>query len=101
MRDNYDLTKMKVKRHGVLPELQGEDAKLAKVRITISLDQDVVDFFKNAAEQPGALPYQTQINQALRAIIETEGKIDIEELKKKLLEDPEFLRKLASQLHAA
>lgn len=101
MRKEYDLNKLKVKRRGVLPELQGEDAKQAKVRITISLDQDVVDYFKHAAEQPGALPYQTQINQTLRKAIESEGLEDIEAIKAKLLEDPEFLRKLAKYIKAA
>ena len=100
MRKEYDLSKMKVKRRGVLPELQGEDVKQAKVRITISLDQDVVDYFRNAAEQPGALPYQTQINQTLRKAIESEGVEDIEALKKKLLEDSDFLRELAKHVKA-
>ncbi|MEK6748195.1 MAG: hypothetical protein AABY83_03190 [Pseudomonadota bacterium] len=47
------------------------------------------------------MPYQTQINQALRKVIESDGQIDVEELKKKLLADPEFLRKLASHIRAA
>ncbi len=29
------------------------------------LDRDVLDFFKARARQPGAVPYQTQINRAL------------------------------------
>lgn len=37
MREEYNLNKLKVKRRGVLPGLQGEDVKQAKVRITISL----------------------------------------------------------------
>ena len=101
MREEYNLKKMKVKRRGILPELEGQDIKQAKVRITISLDEDVVDYFKKAAEQPGALPYQTQINQTLRKAIETEGFEDIEALKKKLLDDPEFIRKLAKYIKAA
>jgi len=101
MRDEYDVTKLKVKRRGVLPALQGQDAKQAKVRITISLDQDVVDYFKTVAEQPGALPYQTQINQALRKIIDSDEQFDLEDMKKKLLEDPDFLRKIADYIRAA
>jgi len=101
MREEYNLKKMKVKRRSILPELEGQDIKQAKVRITISLDEDVVDYFKKAAEQPGALPYQTQINQTLRKAIETEGFEDIEALKKKLLDDPEFIRKLAKYIKAA
>jgi len=66
-----------------------------------TLDQDVVDYFKQATEQSGALPYQTQINQTLRRAIESEGLEDIEALKARLLEDPEFLRKLAKYIKAA
>ncbi len=101
MREEYDLNKLKVKRRGVLPGLQGEDVKQAKVRITILLDQDVVDYFKHAAEQPGALPYQTQINQTIGKAIESGRSENIEKLKAELLEDPEFLRKLAKLINAA
>ncbi len=101
MREEYDLNKLRIKRRGVLPGLQGEDVKQAKVRITISLDQDVVDYFKHAAEQPGALPYQTQINQTIRKAIESGKSENIEKLKAELLEDPEFLRELAKHINAA
>lgn len=40
--------------------------KTPKVRVTMFLDQDIVDAFKQAAEEENALPYQTQINLALR-----------------------------------
>ena len=46
MREEYDLKKLKVKRRGLLPELKDEKGKQAKVRITISLDQDIVNYFK-------------------------------------------------------
>lgn len=95
MRKEYDLKSMKVKRRGVLPGLQGEDAKQAKVRITISLDQDIVDYFKKAAETPGALPYQTQINQALRQAMAND---EVEIVKEELLKDADFIRKIAEQI---
>lgn len=41
-----------------------------KVRVSIYLDADVIQFFKERAAAPGASPYQTQINAALRRIIE-------------------------------
>lgn len=50
MRKEYDLKKLKVKRRGLLPELQNEKRKPAKVRITRSLAQDIVDYFKQSAE---------------------------------------------------
>ncbi|MGB0386769.1 MAG: BrnA antitoxin family protein [Ardenticatenaceae bacterium] len=57
-------------RHG----LQGERAATAagKVRILIDLDHDILDYFKQRARQPNAVPYQTQINKALRELIERE-----------------------------
>ncbi len=41
-----------------------------KVHISIKLDADVLDYFKGRARRPGAPPYQTQINQALRQVID-------------------------------
>jgi hypothetical protein len=37
-----------------------------KVQISIKLDADVLEYFKERARRQGAAPYQTQINQALR-----------------------------------
>jgi uncharacterized protein (DUF4415 family) len=41
-----------------------------KVRVTMYLDADVLQYFKERAEQPNAAPYQTQINNELRALME-------------------------------
>jgi uncharacterized protein (DUF4415 family) len=43
-----------------------------KVEISIKLDADIIEYFKDRAKRPGAPPYQTQINQALRAVMERE-----------------------------
>ena len=97
MKKEYELKKLKVKRRGVLPGLQGQSVSSAKIKVTISLDKDVVDYFKSEAEKPGTLPYQTQINQALRSLI---GKWhqgsheDIELLKEALLNDPNFINQV-------
>ena len=98
MREEYDLKKLKVKRRGLLPELKDEKGKPAKVRITISLDRDIVDYFKQSAGGVGSLPYQTQINQMLRQAIEKNQQDDIETVKLELLKDPDFIRALASQI---
>ena len=37
-----------------------------KTRITIRLDQDVIDWFKGQVDEAGGGNYQTLINQALR-----------------------------------
>lgn len=42
----------------------------SKVRVTIYLDADVLEYFKGRAAQPNAAPYQTQINGELRAVME-------------------------------
>ncbi len=100
MKKAYDLKKLKVKRRGALPSIQDESAS-NKVRITISLDKDVVDFFKVKAKQPSALPYQTQINQALQELMKNwpdTNHNNMDEFKAELLSDPAFLSKLARQM---
>lgn len=41
-----------------------------KVCVTIHLDLDVLNYFKELAAQPNAAPYETQINKELRAFVE-------------------------------
>jgi uncharacterized protein (DUF4415 family) len=95
MRKEYDLKALKVKRRGPLPGARRRTAEQAKVRVTIALDSDVVEYFKQAAAQRGALPYQTQINQALRQAIEEPT---TEALKSELLKDKDFIRTLAREV---
>jgi uncharacterized protein (DUF4415 family) len=40
-----------------------------KVRVTMYVDGDVLEYFKRRAAAPHAAPYQTQINNELRAIM--------------------------------
>lgn len=101
MRKEYDLEKLKVKRRGLLPELQDAKGKSTKVRITISLDQDIVEYFKQSADRVGSLPYQTQINQVLREAIEKNRQDDIETVKLELLKDADFIRALSTQISIA
>jgi len=66
MKDRYDFSKGKRGRV-VQPERETE----GKVRITIRLDQDVVDRFLQMAEASGGgTGYQTLINAALREYLE-------------------------------
>lgn len=69
MRKEYDLKKLTVKRRGLLPTIHDSKKSEQKIRITISLDKDIVEYFKSEAKHPGACPYQTQINQELRKIL--------------------------------
>jgi len=58
MRKEYDFRKGR--RGAVVTTPPG------KTRITIRLDQDVIDWFKEQVEEAGGGNYQTLINQALR-----------------------------------
>jgi uncharacterized protein (DUF4415 family) len=51
----------------------GKLNKAGKVKVSIYLDGDVVGYFRQRAEQPNAAPYQTQINNELRRIMEGES----------------------------
>lgn len=56
-------------RHGLKSE---QASATAKVRISINLDSDILAHFKQRAAQPNAAPYQTQINNVLRRVMENE-----------------------------
>ncbi|MEE8526864.1 MAG: BrnA antitoxin family protein [Thermoanaerobaculia bacterium] len=102
MRKEYELKKLRVKRRGPLPGFEPGSKRPAKMRITIALDQDLVEHFKAEASKPGGLPYQTQINQTLRRALEIDGdrESDPSAIKQTLLEDTEFLETLAAKLRA-
>jgi uncharacterized protein (DUF4415 family) len=64
MKDRYDFSKGKRGRIRP-PEPEG------KTRITIRLDEDIVDRFLQMAEQSGgSVGYQTLINSALREYLD-------------------------------
>jgi uncharacterized protein (DUF4415 family) len=58
MRDEYDFSNGK--RDLVIPRDPN------KVRITIRLDADIVEYFKSQVHKAGGGNYQTMINSALR-----------------------------------
>jgi hypothetical protein len=62
MKKEYDFTKGK--RGPVLPVPKG------KTRITIRLDDDVLDWFRRQVHAAGGGSYQTLINSALRECME-------------------------------
>jgi uncharacterized protein (DUF4415 family) len=97
MRAEYDLKQLKVKRRGPLSGIKDQAPDQAKVRVTIALDRDLVEHFKAEARKPGALPYQTQINQALRRLVFGEH-AETETVKAALLEDEDFLNAVADEL---
>lgn len=99
MKTEYDFKKMKIKRRGILTALKTKSADQTKVRITISLDKDVVNYFKSESKSKGALPYQTQINQALRHLIDQPNPGDVTDIKTTLLHDPTFINEVAKRVN--
>jgi uncharacterized protein (DUF4415 family) len=69
MKQRYDFSKGK--RGRVAPE---QPEPRGKTRITIRLDEDLVDhFLKQADASGGAAGYQTLINEALRQHVEAKA----------------------------
>jgi uncharacterized protein (DUF4415 family) len=62
MKKEYDFSKG---RRGPVVRVPPE-----KVRVTIRLDKDILDWFRREVDQAGGGNYQTLINGALRAAIE-------------------------------
>ena len=58
MRNEYDFSKGK--RGPVIPPDPN------KIRVTIRLDADIIDYFKGQVQKAGGGNYQTMINNALR-----------------------------------
>lgn len=75
--------------------------KEQKLKVTILLDADLIDFYKEQAAKLGNLPYQTQINQELRKAMENAKKPASEVVTIEMLENPQFLANLASKLKSA
>lgn len=61
MRREYDFSK--AKRGAVLEPEPG------KTRITIRIDDDILDWFRDQANQAGGGNYQTMLNAALREFV--------------------------------
>ena len=62
MREEYDFTK--ARRGAILPAVTG------KTRITIRIDDDILDWFREQVHRAGGGNYQTLINHALRRVKE-------------------------------
>ena len=58
-----------------------------KLRITIRLDGDIINYFKNKVNEAGGGNYQTLMNQALREFIEADSKPLEERLRKVIREE--------------
>jgi len=78
MKAKYDFRKGK--RGAVLPT-SGK-----KVRITIRLDRDIIDWFRSKVEEQGGGNYQTMLNDALRAYMEHQEQL-IEEVLRRVVRE--------------
>jgi uncharacterized protein (DUF4415 family) len=76
MKDEYDFSQ--AKRGAIDPSPAG------KTRITIRLDDEIITWFRQQAEQVGGGNYQTAINQALRDHIERQS---LEELLRRVVRE--------------
>lgn len=78
MKKEYDFTKGK--RGPVTPPMPN------KTRITIRLDNDILDWFKNKVHNAGGGNYQSMINEALHKYIEDE-KEPIEDVLRRVIRE--------------
>jgi uncharacterized protein (DUF4415 family) len=76
----------------------------SKVKISILLAADVLAYFRARAERPHAAPYQTQIKQELRQLMERHQqqatKPAIASDYASLLDDPAFIAAVAERVQA-
>ena len=75
----YDFSKGK--RGAVVPVPPGKE------RITIRLDADILEHFRDAVDRAGGGNYQTLINQALREYVESGKKPTLEETLRRVIRE--------------
>jgi uncharacterized protein (DUF4415 family) len=68
MRKEYDFLKMNGRKN--------PHAKNLKKQVTIRMGVDIIDYFKQQAEQTG-IPYQNLINLYLRDCVQAQRKISL------------------------
>jgi len=78
MRREYDFSKGK--RGAVVPAERG------KTRITIRLDNDILDWFRDEVNKAGGGNYQTMLNNALREYV-SERKEPIEKKLRRVIRE--------------
>jgi hypothetical protein len=79
MRDEYDFSK--ARRGAILPVATG------KTRITIRIDDDILDWFRQQVHQAGGGNYQTLVNQALRRVKEEAAAEPLEVVVRRAIRD--------------
>ncbi len=84
----------KVRRSPWAQKLKGK-----KLKVSIYLDSDILEYFRQRAKPPHAAPYQTQINNELRRVMENDSRDAASKLND-ILNNEEFLRALKEKLAA-
>ena len=97
-----EVTSERARQHGLkrIPrrhQTQPGEVSLrdCKVRVTMYVDGDVLEYFRSRTAQPHAAPYQTQINNELRAVMER----DQGDPFSSLVNDERFINAVAERLH--
>jgi uncharacterized protein (DUF4415 family) len=88
---------LSVGKHTFRRSRWAEKLKASKTKVTIYLDNDVIQHFRERAEQPNAAPYQTQINNELRKVMEN-GSTETGRIERDILNDKKFLKALKKEL---
>lgn len=85
MRDEYDFSK--ARRGAILPVATG------KTRITIRIDDDILDWFRAQINAAGGGSYQALINDALRQFVDSK-EISLEDTLRRVLREelPKYAR---------
>jgi uncharacterized protein (DUF4415 family) len=95
------LDKMKrLPRGSFKPKAGATDLKNIKVKVTMFIDSDVLNYFKTRAKDSNTVPYQIQINDELRRIMESETEGGLNKTARELLEDENFISELKKKLAA-
>lgn len=101
--EEFRHTPRRFKRVGrsLLPVATAADLapEKTKVRISIMLDLDVLNHFKARAAAPDAAPYQTQINNELRRVMERDRGADPLPFAA-LVNDSRFIEAVAEKVRA-
>ncbi len=79
MKDEYDFSK--AKRGAVVGSPSG------KTRITIRIDDDIVEWFREAAHRSGGGNYQTMINAALAEYVVSQEREPLEDTLRRVLRE--------------
>jgi uncharacterized protein (DUF4415 family) len=85
MRDEYDFSDAKsVGETAALAKVQGRNK--GKTRITMYVDNDVLDAFRAEADAAGQ-GYQTMVNAALREYLERKQGVDLESILRRVIRE--------------